>query len=168
MQQFIPKPDWSKIGPGIGVDFDATPTEIQTIFENSLLNEYGPYEWLKFESIWQGDRVIGRTWSSIEISDTARFLTSSITEKGQRFEIYLRSYQLNPNPDWAAWKFSDDFCAIGGMPRFHRYCRVSESVPYRLGMVWKVGNIEQTEVIEHHEYRRVFKALRRQFKKFKK
>lgn len=168
MQQFKPKPGWCKIGPGIGVEFDLNPLEIQTVFENTLLDEYGPYDWLKFASVWEGERVIGRTWSKNEISDTAHFLTSTITESLQYFHIYLRSHQLNPNPEWESWKFSEFYCGLNGMPSFHRHRRGSETEPYSLGMVWKVGNLDQTEVVENLEYRKIFEALRRQFRKINK
>ncbi|MDB5389224.1 MAG: hypothetical protein JWM11_4870 [Planctomycetaceae bacterium] len=158
----------SRVGPGISIEFDADPIDIQVAFEAALLKEFAPFEWLIFEPVWNDGQVVGQTWNSIEIGDTARYLTTTITASGQRVDLFLHSRRLHPQPEWSEYKYSQSFCGLTGMPHFSRFKRnPKELEPYRVGIVWKVLNLDRSEVIEHVEYRKIFEAIRRQMKKLK-
>ena len=154
--------DWIRATRGRNHRFLATDEEVLYLLRSALPENYAPYTIIAYDNVKIGDRYR----HIVEETETSEFLL--LRERGF-LDYFIRSRAISPSIDLSDRRFIDVFLFVNGLVNLGHGSIIRAPnlgwTPSDFGLVNKIAHRRTGEMVTHHDYEKIFFALRRAVKK---
>lgn len=154
--------DWVRATRGRSQQFLATDDDVLDLLQSGLPAKYAPYTIIAYDNVKNGDRYR-------HVVEETKVGDFPLLRKKGLVDYFIRSRTISPAIDLSKRRFVDDFLFVNGLIQLTHGSIITAPnlgwTPSDFGLVNKIAHRRTGEMVTHHDYEKIFFALRRAVKK---